>query len=114
MPRETLTLGLLPEPKRKWGTFLVSYTGCAIVVAILLCIHLIWPDRMSVWAKYTVTEIIPIPNQEHRTPKPQPKPVKPLPEVKFETPKLVVAKDIPRPKMEEPMVEPPRIQATNF
>src|SRR5262249_5599475 len=70
--------------------------------------------RMSTWAKYTVTEIIPIPNQEHHPPKPQPKPVKPLPEVKFETPKLVVAKDIPRPKMEEPKVEPPKIQATNF
>src|SRR5215813_10376382 len=114
MPRETLTLGLLPEPKRKWGTFLVSYTGCAIIVAILLCIHLIWPDRMSVWEKYTVTEIIPLPSQEHQAPKPQPKPIKPLPVVKFEQPKLVVPKETPRPKIEEAKIEPPKIQTTNF
>jgi len=114
MPRETLTLGLLPEPKRKWGTFLLSYTGCAIIVLLLLCIHLVWPDRMSVWAKYTVTEIIPIPNQEHHPPKPQPKPLKPLPVVKFEEPKLVVPKEMPRPKIEEAKIEPPKIQTTNF
>ena len=114
MPRETLTLGLLPEPKRKWSTFLVSYTGCAIVVLLLLCIHLVWPDRMSVWEKYTVTEIIPLPNQEHPAPKPQPKPLKPLPVVKFEQPKLVVPKEMPRPKIEEAKIEPPKIQTTNF
>src|SRR6266496_970729 len=60
--REMLTLGLLPERKRNWRTFVVSYTGCAIIVMMLLCIHLIWPDRMSTWAKYTVTEIIPRPD----------------------------------------------------
>jgi TonB family protein len=116
MPRETLTLGLLPEPKRKWGTFLVSYTGCTIIVLMLLCIHLIWPDRMSTWAKYTVTEIIPRPDlvPEKRVVKPQSKPVKPLPEVKFETPKIIVPREMPKPRVEEVKVEPPRIQTTSF
>src|SRR5262249_29633936 len=114
MPRETLTLGLLPEPKRKWGTFLVSYTGCAIIVLLLLCIHLIWFDRMSVWEKYTVTEIIPLPNQEHHAPKPQPKPIKPLPVVKFEQPKLVVPKEMQRQKKEEAKFGPQKNNTTNF
>jgi TonB family protein len=114
--RDTLTLGLLPERKRNWRTFVVSYTGCAIIVLMLLSIHLIWPDRMSTWAKYTVTEIIPRPDlvPEKRVVKPQPKPLKPLPEVKFETPKLIVPKEMPKPKIEEARIEPPKIQQVNF
>src|SRR6266496_1028765 len=114
--REMLTLGLLPERKRNWRTFVVSYTGCAIIVMMLLCIHLIWPDRMSTWARYTVTEIIPRPDLVPEKPivKPRPKITKLLPEVKFETPKLIVPKEMPRPKVEEARVEPPRIQQVNF
>src|SRR6059058_5765050 len=116
MPRETLTLGLLPERKRNWRTFVISYTGCAIVVMMLLCIHLVWPDRMSSWAKYTVTEIIPRPDLVPEKPivKPKPKITKLLPAVKFETPKLIVPKEMPRPKIQETKIEPPRIQPVNF
>src|SRR6058998_3011398 len=114
--RETLTLGLLPERKRNWRTFVVSYTGFTIIVLMLLSIHLIWPDRMSTWAKYTVTEIIPRPDlvPEKRVVKPQPKPVRPLPEVKFETPKIIVPREMPKPRVEEARIEPPKIQPTNF
>jgi len=112
--RETLTLGLLPERKRNWRTFVVSYTGCAIIVMMLLCIHLIWPDRMSTWAKYTVTEIIPRPDLVPEKPviKPRPKITKLLPEVKFETPKLIVPRETPKPKLIEAKLEPPKIQTT--
>ena len=112
--RETLTLGLLPERKRNWRTFVVSYTGCAIMVMMLLCIHLIWPDRMSTWAKYTVTEIIPRPDLVPEKPviKPRPKITKLLPEVKFETPKLIVPRETPKPKLIEAKLEPPKIQTT--
>lgn len=114
--RETLTLGLLPERKRNWRTFVVSYTGCTIIVLMLLSIHLIWPDRMSTWAKYTVTEIIPRPDlvPEKRVVKPQPRPVRPLPEVKFETPKIIVPREMPKPRVEEARIEPPKIQTTSF
>src|SRR5437762_8815047 len=114
MPRETLTLGLLPERKRNWRTFVISYTGCAIIVMMLLCIHLIWPDRMSTWAKYTVTEIIPRPDLVPEKPviKPRPKITKLLPEVKFETPKLIVPRETPKPKLIEAKLEPPKIQTT--
>jgi TonB family protein len=112
--RETLTLGLLPERKRNWRTFVVSYTGCAIIVMMLLCIHLIWPDRMSILAKYTVTEIIPRPDLVPEKPviKPRPKITKLLPEVKFETPKLIVPREMPKPKLIEAKLEPPKIQTT--
>ena len=112
--RETLTLGLLPERKRNWRTFVVSYTGCAIIVMMLLCIHLIWHDRMSTWAKYTVTEIIPRPDLVPEKPviKPRPKITKLLPEVKFETPKLIVPREMPKPKLIEAKLEPPKIQTT--
>src|SRR5437016_878671 len=114
--RETLTLGLLPERKRNWRTFVVSYTGCAIIEMMLLCIHLIWPDRMSTWAKYTVTEVIPRPDLVPERPviKPRPKITKLLPEVKFETPKLIVPREVPKPKVEETKIEPPKIQVVNF
>src|SRR5215470_17813843 len=114
--RETLTLGLLPEKKRDWRTFLVGYSGCAIILAILFVIPLIWPDHMSLLRSYTVTEIIPRPDlvPEKHVIKPQPKPLKPLPEVKFETPKLIVPREMPKPKVEEAKIEPPKIQAVNF
>src|ERR1051326_8266632 len=114
--RDTLTLGLLPERKRNWRTFLVSYTGCTIIVLMLLCIHLIWTDHLGVLGKYTVTEIIPRPDLVPEKPvvKPKPKITKPLPAVKFETPKLIVPKDMPKPKVEEAKIEPPKIQPVNF
>jgi len=112
---ETLTLGLLPEKKRNWRTFMVSYTGCAIFVGMLLCIHLIWTDRMSVLEKYTVIEIIPRPDlvPEKQVIK-KPKITKLLPPVKFETPKLTVPREMPKPKVEEAKIEPPKIQPVNF
>src|SRR5262249_29162247 len=114
MPRNTLTLGLLPEHKRNWRTFLLSYSGCVLVLVLFLRLHLVCPDSRSNLAKSTATEIIPLPNLEKHVVKPQPKPLKPLPAVKFDEPKLVVAKDMPRPKIEEPKIEPPKIQPAHF
>jgi len=113
---ETLTLGLLPEKKRDWRTFLFSYSLCLSVLLLVLLARLIWPDRMSSWAKYTVTEIIPRPDLVPEKPivKPRPKITKLLPEVKFETPKLIVPKEMPRPKVQEVKIEPPKIQPVKF
>src|SRR6266568_2945317 len=116
LARATLTLGLLPEKKRDWRTFLFSYSMCVVLVLMMLVARLIWPDRMSTWAKYTVTEIIPRPDLVPEKPiiKPKPKVTKLLPEVKFEAPKLIVLREMPKPKVEEARVEPPRIQQVNF
>src|SRR6266516_2794982 len=114
--RETLTLGLLPEKKRDWRTFLFSYSLCLSVLLLVLLARFIWPDRMSSWARYTVTEIIPRPDLVPEKPivKPRPKITKLLPEVKFETPKLIVPKEMPRPKVQEVKLEPPKIQPVKF
>lgn len=113
---ETLTLGLLPEKKRDWRTFLFSYGMCLVIVLLMLLARLIWPDRMSIWAKYTVTEIIPLPDLVPEKPvlKPKPKVAKLLPAVHMEAPKLIVPKDVRRPKVEEARIEAPKIQPVNF
>lgn len=112
---QTLTLGLLPEKKRDWRIFLLSYSGCIALVLLMLLARLIWPQHMSIWARYTVTEIIPRPDliPEKRVIK-KPKITKLLPEIKFETPKLIVPKEMPRPKVQEAKIEPPKIQPVNF
>jgi TonB family protein len=115
---QPLTLGLLPEKKRDWRTFLVSYSFCVAVFLLILLARLIWPDRMTTWARYSVTEIIPRPELVQDTPrvKPQVKPKalpKPVPVVKMEAPKLIVPKDLPKPKLEAKL-EPPKIQPANF
>jgi TonB family protein len=113
---ELLTLGLLPEKKRNWRTFVLSYSVVLFLLLFLLLSRLIWPERMNIWAKYTVTEIIPRPDLVPEKPiiKPRPKVTKLLPAVKFETPKLVVPKEMPRPKVQEAKIEPPKIQPVNF
>ncbi len=113
---QPLTLGLLPEKKRDWRTFLVSYSFVLAVFLVVLLARLIWPDRMETWTRYTVTEIIPRPELvAEKAPelKPQ-KIVKPLPVAKFEAPKLVVPRELPKPKVEEAKLEPPKIQPANF
>ena len=114
--RETLTLGLLPDRKLDWRKFVVSY---GIVIFLLLCLllsRLIWPDHMSVWARYTVTEVVPRPDLVPEKPilKPKPKITKLLPPVKFEAPKLIVPREVIRPKVEEVKLEAPKIQPMNF
>jgi TonB family protein len=113
---ELLTLGLLPEKKRDWRTFVLSYSLVLFVLLFVLLARLIWPDRMNIWARYTVTEIIPRPDLVPEKPiiKPKPKVTKLLPAVKFEAPKLIVPKEMPRPKVQEAKIEPPKIQPVNF
>jgi hypothetical protein len=111
-----LTLGLLPDKKLDWRKFVLSYGIVLALTLILLVSHLIWPERMSLWDKYTVTEIIPRPDLVPEKPiiKRPPKITKLLPAVKFETPKLIVPKDVRQPKPVEAEVVPPKIQPVNF
>jgi TonB family protein len=108
----TLTLGLLPDKKLDWRKFVLGYGICFSLLLCLLISRLIWPDHMSIWGKYTVTEIIPRPDLVPEKPivKAKPKISKLLPEVKFEPAKLVVPKDLPKPKVEEAKLEAPKIQ----
>src|SRR5258708_622941 len=116
MARQTLTLGLLPDKKLDWRKFVLSYGIVVFLLLFLLLSRLIWPDRMGLWAEYTVTEIIPRPDLVPEKPiiKPKPKITKLLPAVKFETPKLIVPKEVRQPKPMQAEVAPPRIQPVNF
>lgn len=112
-PNETLTLGLLPEEKRDWRTFLFSYTMCAALVLLMLLARLIWPVSMSAPAKYSVTDVIVRPDlvPEKIETEVRPKIVRLLPAIKMEGPKLIVPKDLPR---QEAKLEPPKIQPAHF
>jgi TonB family protein len=112
---EPLTLGLLPEKKLDWRKFLLSYGIVSFLLLCFLVSGLIWPDRMNTFARYTITEILPAPDAVPDKPvlKPQPK-TKLLPAMKFEAPKLIVPRELPRPKSEEVKIEPPKLQAVNF
>jgi TonB family protein len=113
---EYLTLGLLPEKKLDWRKFALSYGFVLFLLGCMLISGLIWTDRMSVWSKYTVTEIIPRPDLVPEKPviKPRPKVAKLLPEMKFETPKVIVPREMPKPRVEEARIEPPKLQPVNF
>ena len=113
---EALTLGLLPDKKLDWRKFVLSYGIVLFLLLFLLLSRLIWPDSVSIFAKYTVTEIIPRPDLVPERPivKPQPKVTKLLPPVRFEAQKLVVPRDVQQPKVEEAKIEPPKIQPANF
>jgi TonB family protein len=113
---ETLTLGLLPEKKLDWRKFVLSYGIVLFLLLVLLISRLIWPESMSVWSNYRVTELIPRPDLVPEKPivKPQPKVTKLLPAVKFETPKLIVPRDVPKPRVEEAKLEAPKIKPVNF
>src|SRR4051794_18795301 len=111
---ETLTLGLLPEHKRDWRTFLFSYSFCLSLIVLLLVVRLIWPASMTLSAKYSVTDVIVRPDlvREKIEVQSKPKIAKLLPAVKMEAPKLIVPKDLPH--QQQAKLEPPRIQPVNF
>lgn len=109
---EPLTLGLLPDKKLDWRKFVLSYGIVLFAFLFLLLSNLLWPDHMPIWTKFSVMEIIPRPNLVSDIPKPKPQRItKLLPAVQIETPKLVVPREIARPKVQETKVEAPKIQA---
>src|SRR5215471_4005360 len=110
-----LTLGLLPDKKLDWRKFVLSYGLVIFAFLFLLLSNLLWPDHMPIWNKFSVMEIIPRTNLVSDIPKPQPQKVtKLLPAVKvvrIETPKVIVPKEIRKPRVvQEAKVEPPKIQ----
>ena len=114
---ETLTLGTVTRAKSGIGVHFCLVTPCAWFCQVLLMLlaRLIWPQHMTTWAKYSVTDVIVRPDlvPEKLPAQPKPKVMKLLPAVKMNAPKLIVPKDLPRPK-EEAKLEPPKIQPANF
>ena len=110
-------LGLLPERKIDKRALATSYGLVTLVVFILINLGLILPEKLQL-TQYHVTELIPMPAL-----RPVPEPIKAtrdakpklLPAVKlpvFETPKLVVPREIRR---EAPQpVEAPKVVVNQF
>jgi hypothetical protein len=105
-------LGLLPERKINKKAVATAYGIVALVVLIVISISILLPERLQL-TQYHVTELIPMPSL-----RPEPEPVKVVPQVHakllpavkipvMEQPKLIMPKEIRR---EAPKpVEAPRI-----
>jgi TonB family protein len=110
-------LGILPERKVNKRALATSYGAVALAILILINLNLLMPEKLQL-TTYRVTELIPMPALR---PVPEPIKVKPqvhaklLPAVKlpvFETPKLVVPREVRR---EAPQpVEAPRVVVNQF
>ncbi len=109
-------LGLLPERKVNKRALATAYGIVALLLLIVINIGLILPEKIQ-FAGYRVTQMIPMPSL-----RPEPEPIKPppptkklLPAVKlpvFETPKLVVPREVRR---EAPQpVEAPKVVVNQF
>lgn len=111
-------LGLLPEKKWDWRTFAASYGLLLFIILFLIVFGIIMPDTLQLHPNFHVTELIPIPAlRPEPTPPPKPLPVhvKLLPKAPvFETPKLIVPREVRtvQPKPQE--VEPPKVALNNF
>lgn len=107
-------LGLLPEHKPNWRALASSYGFVLILLAIVVNLGLFFPDSLQIARKYTVTEIIPLPNNAPKPPEP-PKPqykAKLLPPAPvIEVPKLVVPREIQVKKTPPPEPEAPKLEA---
>ncbi len=120
MPMEVskLELGLLPDKKWDWRTFVASYGMLSCLVLFLLLFGIIFPDTLLINSNYHVTELVPRPPlRPERRPKLKVKALraKLLPAVPvLRVPKLVVPHEV-RAKKEHPQeIEPPKVAMANF
>ncbi len=112
-------LGLLPEKKWDWRTFATSYGLLTGLIILLIVIGILTSDTMLVATNYHVTELIPLPSlRPEPLPKPKPLPIHakllPPPEPVFQTPKLIVPKEVRTPKPVPQEIEPPKVAMNNF
>jgi TonB family protein len=113
-------LGLLPERKLNWKTFISGY-GCVLfLIVAIINIGLIWPERLYLKHNYHVTELIPLPSLQ------APKPIKvkapplranllpPAPLPVFQAPKLTVPREVRVAHTKTAEVAPPKILTNQF
>lgn len=114
-PYNTLQLGMLPERRIDKRAVAAGYAILIVFFLVLINVGLLFPERMGL-QNYHVTELIPLPAM-----KPEPEPVKVRPVVKmkllpkapvFETPKLIVPKEVRHVVTPEPEV--PKVVVNQF
>ena len=112
-------LGLLPEKKWNWRTFLASYGIVVALTLFFICFGILVPDTLNISPSFRVTELIPVPAlKPEPLPKAKPLPVRAKllpPEPVFQAPKLVVPREVhvsrPQP---QPEVEAPKVALNNL
>jgi len=114
MPND-FQLGLLPERRMDWRAVVASYGIEAAFVLLLLGAGLLFPQQIELRQRFTVTELIPMPDFEPKPaaealPPERPKLASPPPVTTFPDAKLFVPKDI-TPKPKEAEVVPPKLEA---
>ena len=111
-------LGLLPEKKWDWRTFVASYGMVTSLILLMIFFGIIVPDTLHITSDYHVTELIARPPlRPEPLPKPKPLPVhaKLLPrEPVFQAPKLIVPREVRAIKPQPQEIEPPKVAMNNF
>lgn len=117
MPTEDrcFQLGILPEKKWDWRTFATSYGIVTGLILFLISFGILVPGTLLI-NDYHVTELVPPPSlRPERLPKPHPLHTKvpPVhPEPVFQTPKLIVPREVRVTKPQE--IEPPKVVMNNL
>jgi TonB family protein len=115
----TFELGLLPERKIDKRALATSYGLVAIFIIFLLMLGLIFPEQLQLHRHYTVTELIPRPDLAPKEMKLKKSPHKTIaakvlpPAPVFETPRLVVPKEI-RAQAKKQEVDVPKVVVNSF
>jgi len=111
--RKRQQFGMLPERNMDWRTLCVSYGAQTLLLLIILMIGVLIPERMGL-KQYHATEMVALKPWE---PPPPPKiKIKPIQIAKVDIPvpvpqpKLLVPKEIRKPKVEVAEVEAPKFE----
>jgi TonB family protein len=110
-------LGILPEKKYDWRTFAASYGFVTACAAFLCFFGIFMPDTLKLVTNYHVTELIPRPAlRSERIRKLPPKIQAKLlpPDPTFQTPKIIVPREVVTPKVKPQEVEAPKVTMNNF
>jgi TonB family protein len=107
---------LLPGKRIDWRTVCVSYGAQAVLLLVIVIMGILTPEKMSL--KTYKIEMVAL--KPYKPPPPPririkiPKLVARLePPVPIETPKMIVPREIRKPKVETPEVEAPKFEAKN-
>jgi TonB family protein len=110
----SLKLGLLPEKPMNWRVFCVSYGAQSLLLLIVLILGILVPEKMGL-QQFKIEMVALKPYEPPPPPRIKikiPKMIARLePPVLIEVPKLVVPRELRKPKVETPDVEAPKFES---
>jgi TonB family protein len=108
-------LGLLPEKPWNWRSFAAGYGTVTGLILLMIMCGILMPDTL-ITASYRVIELVPRPTlRPEKRYKQRPQhaellPAKPV----FQTPKLIVPREVRALKPQQQEIEPPKVVMNNF